>query len=137
MKINQESILGMEPLYDNLFEVVFPIYNELLSQSITYLSPGSMSFSLNIKDNRILPLIEILDLTSEKRDIIVNMVDKKGNIYMKTIYKNCKFTYSLEQLLYHSYAALSIKEFHIGFSHESIEILDGNSKELSYPFSTY
>ena len=93
----------MEPFMPNNFEVIFPVCDNVLKESVISIKPGMICFSLNVIDNTLVPLHELLALSEQSGDIIVKTHDKEGNVFMQIIYSECRVNLNLNEILSFSY----------------------------------
>lgn len=129
---NKASKSSLEPLFDNQFEAVFPVENEVLSNQVKSISQGSITFELNVDEqNRVIPLKEVIALTKvPNSQLRINMFDKNGDVHLTIVYYNVNFHVHIEQLMYHDYQSVGIKELTVFFGSSHYQILDENKVEI-------
>lgn len=118
-----------DPIFDQLFEVIFPIENEILSEMVYKMDKHSITFNLNLDDNnRLLPLKELIALSVNEGDLRVNMHRQDGKIFLSKVYHECKYWPNFDILHYHNYMSSGIKEMGVSFFWQTVDLYDENNK---------
>jgi hypothetical protein len=119
----------LDPVFEKNFEVIFPICNDILSNMVKSIDRRSICFNLNLISTdgsscKMLPLKELMILAEEKRTLNVLMFRQDGSVFMKSRYHDCKFVFSVHELLFHDYESNNIKSISVEFAYSHIEVFD-------------
>ena len=131
----EKTISLMDPVYDNQFEVIFPIENEVLSAMVKTISDGMLVFNMLIDETgRLIPLNELINLTKTNNQFVnqlkVNLHRQDGKTFLSTVYHDCEFYIHSDSLSYHNYSSDSVKELNVNFNFKKKSMFDENDKEI-------
>ena len=131
----EKSLVTMDPFYENNFEVIFPIHDEVLTAMVKNISPGVITFNILINENKeVIPLYELLELakisTTTAIELIVNSLRKDGAIVLTTSYQYCKFEVLTYPLNYHDYESNNIKDIQVIFTYNNSTTYNSSGVKL-------
>lgn len=130
-----KQLSTMDPVFDNMFEVIFPRTennNDYLNMLLKNVDQTSLTFNLLIDENkRIIPLNEIIALTKTKdEDLRVVLCRQDGEVILSTIYHKCKFTANIDELFILNSSSDETKEINVYFNYVSKSVYDENNNKI-------
>ncbi len=132
-----KQLSTMDPVFDHVFEVIFPISlrseNDYLTLMLKSVDLTTLTFNLLVDENkRIIPLNEIIALTKTKdEDLRVVLCRQDGETILSTIYHKCKFSINIDTLFILNSSSTGTQEMHVYFEYASKSVYDENNNKIS------